>query len=56
MYGKYKARSPPKNFKINFIGDAPLSPNDKKFLTQSAEGTVRNYSSSADDIQNILSK
>ena len=56
MYGKYRARSPPRNFKINFIGDAPLTPNERKFLTQSAEGTVRSHSTSAEDIQGILSK
>jgi hypothetical protein len=56
MYGKYRARSPPRNFKINFIGEAPLTPNERKFLTQSAEGTVRSYSTSAEDIQSILSK
>jgi hypothetical protein len=55
MYTKYRARSPPRNFKVNLIDEPPLTQPQKTYLMNAVPKMART-TPSADDFQVELSK
>ena len=55
-YRRPAPRSPPRNFKVNFIEEPPLNSQDVKFLETVVPKIARKYPSSPEEIQSELSQ
>jgi hypothetical protein len=55
MYSKYRARSPPRNFKVNLMEEPPLTQAQKSYLMACVPRIART-NPSAEDFQAELSK